>query len=160
MAGDSSQLLHPQRQGVPAHLWSLKQILLPIQNYIQICLFPVPVSARALISQHRPPSLIYTNNGPPFMSSKFTKFLQHHHIDHITHPPISPGLLDSLNIKLGSSRPLLSTKQDAGKSLKELLLDLQSTPIRPNMPSPQTILHNRTFQCPSKPSTPVDIEHV
>ena len=28
------------------------------------------------------------------------------------------------------------------------------------MPSPWDILHNKTFECPGKPSTPVDMEHV
>ena len=55
---------------------------------------------------------------------------------------------------------MLSTTQEYGKSLEELLFDLCSTPIGANMPSPQEILHNRTFQWPGKPSTPVDMECV
>ena len=53
-----------------------------------------------------------------------------------------------------------STAKDAGTSLKMLLLELWSTPITPNMPSPQEILHNCTIQWPGKPSTPVDMEMV
>ena len=55
---------------------------------------------------------------------------------------------------------MLSTAQDSKKTIDDLLLDLRSTPIRPNMSSPQGILHNRTFQQPGKPSTPVDMERI
>ena len=51
----------------------------------------------------------------------------------------------------------LSTTQDASTSLEDLLLDVQSTPIGPIMPSPREILHNRTTQHPGKQSTPVDM---
>ena len=55
---------------------------------------------------------------------------------------------------------MLNTAQDLHKPLEDVLLDLQSTPIRPNMPSSREILHNRTFQCPGRPSHPVYIESV
>ena len=55
---------------------------------------------------------------------------------------------------------MLSTSQESHMSLEELLLDLCSTLIGPNMPSPWEILHNRTFQYSSKLSTPLDMESV
>ena len=57
-------------------------------------------------------------------------------------------------------KTVLNTAQDSHKPFEEALLDLQSTLIWPNMPSPQEILQNRTFQCPSKPSQPVNMESV
>ena len=57
--------------------------------------------------------------------------------------------------------PLIQwTTIDASTSLEDLLLDLWSTLIGPSMPSPWEILHSRTIQCPSKPSTTVDMEHI
>ena len=44
------------------------------------------------------------------------------------------------------------------QALEDVLLDLWLTPIGPNMPSPQEILHNRTFKHPTKPSQPVEME--
>ena len=40
-----------------------------------------------LISQCRPPALLYMDNGPPFASDEFAQFLQRHHIDHVTSSP-------------------------------------------------------------------------
>ena len=57
-------------------------------------------------------------------------------------------------------KTMLSTTQDSKKTIDDLLLDLLSTPIRPSMPFPQEILHNRTFQWPSKPSSLVSMERV
>ena len=37
-----------------------------------------------LISQYGLPCLLYTDNGPPFVSEKLAQFLQHNHIDHVT----------------------------------------------------------------------------
>ena len=71
-----------------------------------------------------------------------------------------PPLSLSMHLQELISQYRLPCKQESCKSLEDLLLDLQLTPIGPNMPSPWEILHNRTFQHPSKPSTPVNMEHV
>ena len=55
---------------------------------------------------------------------------------------------------------MLCTTQDSKKTIDDLLLDIWTTSIGPNMPSPQVILQNRTFQWPNKPSVPVDMERV
>ena len=54
----------------------------------------------------------------------------------------------------------LSTSQDVGTSLEDLLLDLWSTPIGPKILSPREILHNRMIQHPGRSSTPVNMEEV
>ena len=102
-----------------------------------------------LISQYRPPSLIYTDNWAPF----------HHLMSSpnscstitLTMSPLSPHFPQSngfIEHQVRTIKTMLNTTQDTGKSLEELLLDLYSTPIGSNMPSPQEILHNRTFQHP------------
>ena len=57
-------------------------------------------------------------------------------------------------------KTVLSTSQDSRKTLEDLLLDLCSTLIGPNLPSSREILLNRTLQHPSRPSTPVNMESV
>ena len=96
----------------------------------------------------------------PFISDGFSKFLQCHHRNHITSSPHFPQSSGFIDYQVRTIKTALSMTQDASKSLKDLLLDMQSTPIGPNMPSSHEILHNRTFQCPSKLSTPVNMEHV
>ena len=54
----------------------------------------------------------------------------------------------------------LSTAKDARTSLKILLLELQSTPITPNMSLPHEIMHKHTIQWPDKSSKPVNMEMV
>ena len=113
-----------------------------------------------LISQYGLPCLLYTNNSPLFASDELAKFLQHNHTDHITSSPQFPRSNSFIECKKQTIKTMLSTSQESHKSLEELLLDLCSTLIGPNMPSPWGILHNRTLQHPSKPSTPFDMESV
>ena len=54
----------------------------------------------------------------------------------------------------------LSTSQDARTSIEYLLLELQSTPIGPKMPSPSEMLHNRTIQYQGRPSVLIDMKAV
>ena len=105
---------------------------------------------QVLLSQYRLPSLIYTDNGPPFTSDELSKFLQHNYIDYITSSPHLPESKDFIKQKVKTA---LSTLQESGKSLQEFLLDPHSTLNGPNMPSSREILHNRTFQHPGKPLT-------
>ena len=113
-----------------------------------------------LISQYGPPSLLYMDNSPPLASDELTHFLQCHHIDHITsssHFPRSNGFIEC---QVCTIKTTLSTSQDSRKTLVDLLLDLCSILIRPNIPSPREILHKRTLQHPGRRSAPVDMESV
>ena len=48
-----------------------------------------------MISQYRPPSLLSTDNGQPFLSKELTPFLLHHHIEYSTSSPCFPGPMAS-----------------------------------------------------------------
>ena len=83
-----------------------------------------------LITQYRPPSLIYTDNGPPFVSQEFTQFVQQQYIDHITSSSDFPQSNDFIEHQVKTTlKTILSTIQDASSSIDDLLLDLQSTPL-------------------------------
>ena len=111
-----------------------------------------------LISQYGPPSLIYKDNGPPFASEEFVQFLQWQLIDHITPSPHFPWSNSFIKCQVKTLKTTLSTTQDAGRLLEDLLLDLFCNPISPNMPLSYEILHNWTIQCPGKSSTLVHME--
>ena len=113
-----------------------------------------------ITSQYGPPSLFYMDNGPPIASDELTQLLQHHHIDHITSCPNFPRSNSFIQHQVCTVKTVLSTSQDSRKTLGDLLLDLYSTPIGPNMSSSREILHNRTLQHPSRPRAPVNMESV
>ena len=100
------------------------------------------------------------SNGPLFASNELKLFLHHHCIDHITSSPHFPRSNSFIEHQVCMIKTTHHTSQDSRKTLEYLLLDLHSTPIEPNMPSPREILHNRTLQCPGRPSTPDDMESV
>ena len=110
-----------------------------------------------LISQYGPLSLLFMDNGQPFASEELTQFLQCHHIEHPTSSPHFPRSKGFIECQIQTLKTALSTSHDSHKPLEDVLLHLWSTPIGPYMSYPHEILHNRTFQHPSKP---VDMESV
>ena len=106
-----------------------------------------------LISQYGPP-------GPPFVSEEVTQFLQCNHINHMTSSPHFLWSNGFIEHQVRTLKTALSITADSRKTIDDVLLDLCSAFIGPNMPSPWEILNNRTFQWPSKPSYPVDMERV
>ena len=75
-------------------------------------------------------------------------------------PHTSPQSNGFIKRQVTTLKTYLSTTQDAWKPIEDLLLDLQSTPIILKMPLHREILHTRMLQCPGKPSTSVDMEHI
>ena len=89
-----------------------------------------------LIYQYKSPALLYTEMVPPSASDEFAQFLQHHHTNHLNSSPHFPCSNGFIECQVHTIKTMLSTSQDSRKSIKDLLPDLQSTPIGPNMPSP------------------------
>ena len=118
------------------------------------------VHLHELITQYGPPSLLCMDIVPPFASNELTHFLQCHHIDHITFSPHFPRSNCFIECQVHTVKTVLSTSHESRKTLEDLLVGLCSTLIEPNMPSQREIHHNRTLQCPSKPSSPVNMESV
>ena len=118
---------------------------------------PVTIKLKSLISQYGPPRSLSTDNGPPFSSETFANFMQQHHIEHITSSPLYPKSNGFIERQIKTA---LSTGHDSKLPIEDILLNIRTQPIGPNLPSPQEILHNCIEAHPGKPSTPVDMEAV
>ena len=113
-----------------------------------------------LISQYGPPKRLFSDNGPPFSSKAFQRFLTSQYIDHITSSPLYPKSNGFIEWQIKTIKIALATANSSGKSLDDLFLSLRSTPIGRHLPSPREILHNRTKDRPGQPPRPVDFEEV
>ena len=118
---------------------------------------PVTIKLKSLISQYGPLRSLSTDNGPPFSSETFANFMQQHHIEHIMSSPLYPKSNGFIERQIKTA---LSTGHDSKLPIEDILLNIRTQPIGPNLPSPQEILHNCIEACPGKPSTPVDMEAV
>ena len=121
---------------------------------------PVILKLKSLISQYGPPRRLSTDNGPPFSSETFATFMQQQHIEHITSSPHYPKSNGFIERQIKTIKTALSTGHDSKLPIEDILLNIRTQPIGPNLPSPQEILHNHIEACPGKLSTPVDMEAV
>ena len=113
-----------------------------------------------LISQYGPPKWFFSDNGLPFSSKAFQKFLASQYIDHIISSPLYPKSNGFIKRQIKTIKTALATANSSGKSYDDLLLSLRSMPIGPYLPSPREILHNRTQDWPGQPPHPTDFEEV
>ena len=82
------------------------------------------------------------------------------HIEHITSSPLYPRSNGFIECQIKTIKTALSTCQESKQSVEDLLLNIRTQPIGPHLPSPREILHNRTEECPGKPSQPVNMEDI
>ena len=86
--------------------------------------------------------------------------MQQHHIEHITSSPLYPKSNGFIERQIKTIKTALSTGHDSKLPIEDILLNIRTQPIGPNLPSPQEILHNHIEAGLGKPSTPVDLEAV
>ena len=113
-----------------------------------------------LISQYGYPFSLSTDNGPPFSSEAFAKFLAKNKIDHITSSPHYPKSNGYIERQVKTTKTALTTAEASAKTLDKILLHIRSTPIGPDLPSLREILHNLTEDRPGKPSWPVNFGQI
>ena len=82
------------------------------------------------------------------------------HIEHITSSPLYPRSNGFIEHQIKTIKTALSTCQESKQSVEDLLLNIRTQPIGPHLPSPREILHNRTEECPGKPTQPVNMEDI
>ena len=88
------------------------------------------------------PDEIVTDNGPPFNSQDFNRFLSKLGITHTTSSPLYPWSNGSVERMVQTVKTLLS-KNSNTRSFQEVLADLRATRIGTGLPSPAEILHGR-----------------
>ena len=97
---------------------------------------------------------------PHFLSEALQKFLASQYNGHFTSSPHYPESYGFVEGPIKTIKTALDTAKSSGKLLDNLLLSLRSTPIRPNLPFPREIVHNRWQDWPGQPSHPIDFKEV
>ena len=90
------------------------------------------------------PDEIVSDNGPPFQSKEFAKFLSGLGIKHTTSSPGYPRSNGFIESHIQMVKIMLS-KSSNTRSFQEVLADLRTTRIGTGLPSPAEILHGRNL---------------
>ena len=90
------------------------------------------------------PNEIVSDNGPPFQSKEFAKFLSGLGIKHTTSSPGYPCSNGFIEQHIQTVKNMLS-KSSNTRSFQEVLADLRTTRIGMGLPSPAEILHGRNL---------------
>ena len=90
------------------------------------------------------PDEIVSDNGPPFQSKEFAKFLSGLGIKHTTSSPGYPRSNGFIERHIQTVKNMLSKSSNTW-SFQEVLADLRTTRIRTGLPSPAEILHGRNL---------------
>ena len=90
------------------------------------------------------PDEIVSDNGPPFQSKEFAKFLSGLGIKHTTSSPGYPRSNSFIERHIQTVKTMLSKSSNTW-SFQEVLADLRTTRIGAGLPSPAEILHGRNL---------------
>ena len=90
------------------------------------------------------PDEIVSDNGPPFQSKEFAKFLSSLGIKHTTSSPGYPRSNGFIERHIQTVKNMLSKSSNTW-SFQEVLADLRTTRIGMGLPSPAEILHGRNL---------------
>ena len=90
------------------------------------------------------PDEIVSDNGPPFQSKEFAKFLSGLGIKHTTSSPGYPRSNGFIERHIQTVKNMLS-KSSNTRFFQEVLADLRTTRIGTGLPSPAEILHGRNL---------------
>ena len=103
------------------------------------------------------PDEIVSDNGPPFQSKEFAKFLSGLGIKHTTSSPGYPRSNGFIERHIQMVKNMLS-KSSNTQSFQEVLADLRTTRIGMGLPSPAEILHGRNLM--TRAQAEIDIKAI
>ena len=103
------------------------------------------------------PDEIVSDNGPPFQSKEFAKFLSGLGIKHTTSSPGYPRSNGFIERHIQTVKNMLS-KSSNTRSFQEVLADLRTTRIGTGLPSPAEILHGRNLM--TRAQAEIDIKAI
>ena len=110
-----------------------------------------------LFSNEGYPDDIVSDNGPPFSSKEFARFLSDLGIRHTTSSPGYPCSNGFIERHIQMVKNMLS-KSSNTRSFQEVLVDLRMTHIGTGLPSPAEILHRRNLT--TKAQAEIDINAI
>ena len=103
------------------------------------------------------PDEIVSDNGPPFQSKEFAKFLSSLGIKHTSSSPGYPRSNGFIEWHIQTVKNMLS-KSSNTRSFQEVLADLRTTRIGVGLPSPAEILHGRNLM--TRAQAEIDIKAI
>ncbi|MCG8623128.1 MAG: hypothetical protein MJE68_14180, partial [Proteobacteria bacterium] len=89
------------------------------------------------------PQTLITDNGPPFNSSEFKRFCQEWNLEHHTSSPNYPQSDGQAERMVQTVKQRMARCKQDGQDFKQALLQMRTTPISKDLPSPFEILHGR-----------------
>ncbi len=106
------------------------------------------------------PLKIFIDNRPPFSSEDFACFTSSWDMKYTTSSPQyarSNGFIESMVKRM---KQMLQKTAESRTSIQRVLLNLQSSPLAPGLPSPAEILHGRNSTKPGAPPTQTKMEEI
>ena len=89
------------------------------------------------------PQQLMTDNGPPFNSGEFSRFCQEWNLEHRTSSPNYPQSDGQAERAVQTVKQRMARCKQDGQDFKQALLQMRTTPISKDLPSPFEILHGR-----------------
>ena len=89
------------------------------------------------------PHTLITDNEPPFNSGEFRRFCQEWNLEHHTSSPNYPQSDGQAECTVQTVKQRLARCKQDGQDFKQALLQMRTTPISKDLPSPFEILHGR-----------------
>ena len=89
------------------------------------------------------PQTLITDNRPPFNSGEFKRFCQEWNLEHHTSSPNYPQSDGQAEQAVQTVKQRMARCRQDGQDFKQALLQMRTTPISKDLPSPFQILHGR-----------------
>ena len=111
---------------------------------------PIILKVKSLISQYGPQEVSQQTMALHFHQRHLPSLGKQQHIQHITSSPLYPKSNGFIERQIKTIKTALSTGHDSKLPIEDILLNIRTQPIGPNLPSPQEILHNHIEATPRK----------
>ena len=98
---------------------------------------------RNIFATEGAPQTLITDNGPPFNSNEFKRFCQEWNLEHHTSSPNYPQSDGQAERAVQTVKQCMARCKQDGQDFKQALLQMRTTPISTDLPSPFEILHGR-----------------
>ena len=101
---------------------------------------------KEIFSMNGKPAVIVSDNGPCYSSKEFEEFAESWQIEHVTSSPRYPQSNGFIERMVGYIEPILEKAVNSGGCILEAMLDIRTTPIDGNIPSPATLFFGRQIR--------------